>query len=92
MADQRRQFGELRLVSGNANPILAQTIAVELGQALEKAQVDRFDDGEVRVDLDCVVRSGGHASPGGTVPRPATGGRCAEAWDTPPLDWEGGCC
>jgi ribose-phosphate pyrophosphokinase len=56
MADQRRQFGELRLISGNANPILAQTIAVELGQALEDARVDRFDDGEVRVDLDCVVR------------------------------------
>jgi len=56
MADKRRQFGELRLIAGNANPILAQTIAVELGQALEDARVDRFDDGEVRVDLDCVVR------------------------------------
>jgi ribose-phosphate pyrophosphokinase len=36
--------------------MLAQAIARELGQALEDAQVDRFEDGEVRVDLDCVVR------------------------------------
>ncbi len=56
MANQKRQFGELRLIAGNANPILAQTIAEELGQPLEDARVDRFDDGEVQVDLDCVVR------------------------------------
>jgi ribose-phosphate pyrophosphokinase len=56
MADQRRHFGELRLITGNANPALAQKIAGEMGQALENASVGRFDDGEVRVDLDCVVR------------------------------------
>jgi ribose-phosphate pyrophosphokinase len=56
MADHRRQFGELRLIAGNANPILAEKIAGELGQPLEKAKVGRFADGEVRVDLDCVVR------------------------------------
>jgi ribose-phosphate pyrophosphokinase len=56
MADQRRHFGELRLITGNANPRLAQKIAAELGQPLENASVGRFDDGEVRVDLDCVVR------------------------------------
>lgn len=56
MADQRRHFGELRLITGNANPVLAQKIAGELGQTLENASVGRFDDGEVRVDLDCVVR------------------------------------
>jgi ribose-phosphate pyrophosphokinase len=56
MADQRRHFGELRLITGNANPILAQKIAVELGQPLENASVSRFADGEVQVDLDCVVR------------------------------------
>jgi ribose-phosphate pyrophosphokinase len=56
MADQRRHFGELRLITGNANPRLAQKIAAELGQMLENASVGRFDDGEVRVDLDCVVR------------------------------------
>jgi ribose-phosphate pyrophosphokinase len=56
MPDHRRQFGELRLIAGNANPVLAGRIAGELGQDLEAAQVDRFEDGEVRVDLDCVVR------------------------------------
>ncbi len=56
MADRRRHFGELRLIAGNANPILAGEIAGELDQPLEETKVDRFDDGEVRVDLDCVVR------------------------------------
>ena len=56
MDKQRRQFGELRLISGNANPVLSERIAQELGQRLENARVGRFDDGEVKVDLDCVVR------------------------------------
>jgi ribose-phosphate pyrophosphokinase len=56
MSDQRRHFGELKLMAGNANPVLAERIAAELGQAVENARVDRFEDGEVRVDLDCVVR------------------------------------
>ena len=56
MADRKRHFGELRLIAGNANPALAQRIADELGQLPEEAKVGRFADGEVRVDLDCVVR------------------------------------
>ena len=56
MADHRRHFGELRLIAGNANPLLAGEIARELGQSLENARVGRFADGEVQVDLDCVVR------------------------------------
>jgi ribose-phosphate pyrophosphokinase len=56
MVDQKRQFGELKLISGNANSVLARKIAAELGQPLENAAVGRFDDGEVQVDLDCVVR------------------------------------
>jgi ribose-phosphate pyrophosphokinase len=56
MSDQKRHFGELLLIAGNANPILAQKIAGELGQSLEDAKVGRFQDGEVQVDLDCVVR------------------------------------
>ena len=51
-----KPFGELRLIAGNANPILAQTIAQELGQSPEKTKVGRFDDGEIQVDWDCVVR------------------------------------
>ena len=56
MANDRRQFGDLVLITGNANPMLARKIADELDQHLEAAKVGRFADGEVRVDLDCVVR------------------------------------
>jgi ribose-phosphate pyrophosphokinase len=56
MDDLRRHFGELKLIAGNANKRLATMIAEELGQPLEKTNVGRFDDGEVQVDLDCVVR------------------------------------
>jgi ribose-phosphate pyrophosphokinase len=56
MVDHRRHFGELRLMTGNANPILAGEIARELSQSLENARVGRFADGEVQVDLECVVR------------------------------------
>jgi ribose-phosphate pyrophosphokinase len=56
MIDHRRHFGELRLITGNANPGLAQKIADELDQPVEDARADRFADGEVKVDLDCVVR------------------------------------
>ncbi len=56
MSDAKRQFGELRLITGNANPVLSSMIAQELGRPLERAKVGRFDDSEVRVDLDCVVR------------------------------------
>ena len=56
MTDHKRQFGELRLIAGNANPLLAERIAAELGQPLDGTNVGRFADGEVQVDLDCVVR------------------------------------
>lgn len=52
----RRIFGELKLVAGNSNPRLADRIAAELGRPLEQATVGRFDDGEVQVDLEGVVR------------------------------------
>jgi ribose-phosphate pyrophosphokinase len=54
--DTRRQFDQMRLIAGNANPYLANRIAAELCQHLEEADVGRFDDSEVKVDLDCVVR------------------------------------
>jgi ribose-phosphate pyrophosphokinase len=56
MDDLRRHFGELKVIAGNANVQLAIQIAQELGQPLERTHVGRFDDGEVQVDLDCVVR------------------------------------
>jgi ribose-phosphate pyrophosphokinase len=56
MTDQKRAFGEIKLIAGNANLGLAAKIAGELGLELEKSGVGRFPDGEVKVDLDCVVR------------------------------------
>ncbi|MBN1135518.1 MAG: ribose-phosphate diphosphokinase [Anaerolineae bacterium] len=56
MTDHKRHFGEIRLIAGNANTHLAIKIAKELGLALENSKVGRFPDGEVKVDLDCVVR------------------------------------
>jgi len=57
MADNHlRRFKEMRLIAGNANPKLAARIAGELRQGLERGSVGRFRDGEVQVDLDCVVR------------------------------------
>jgi ribose-phosphate pyrophosphokinase len=56
MSRQNKHFGKLKLMTGNANRTLAAKIAGELGQPLEDTIVDRFADGEVRVDLNCVVR------------------------------------
>jgi len=56
MTDQRQHFGELKLMAGNANPHLVKQIAAELGQQVERTQVGRFEDGEVKVDLEGVVR------------------------------------
>jgi len=56
MIDQKRHFGDIRLIAGNANRPLAVKIAAELGVELQESKVGRFPDGEVKVDLDCVVR------------------------------------
>jgi ribose-phosphate pyrophosphokinase len=56
MIGHRKYFGELKLVCGNANRPLAEGIARELKQPLENSRVGRFDDSEVQVDLNCVVR------------------------------------
>ncbi len=41
----------LRLFSGNATPVLANAIADHLGIPLGKALVDRFSDGEIRLEI-----------------------------------------
>lgn len=46
----------IKLFSGNANPRLAQKIADNLGMSLGKAQVGRFSDGEVAVEIAENVR------------------------------------
>ncbi|MEW5826617.1 MAG: ribose-phosphate pyrophosphokinase [Candidatus Bipolaricaulota bacterium] len=47
---------ELKLIAGNANPVLAHEIATSLGIDLCDAGVDRFSDGEVRVRIRETVR------------------------------------
>jgi ribose-phosphate pyrophosphokinase len=47
---------ELKIFSGNANPSLAQEIALYLGQKLGEATVSSFSDGEIRVKIDENVR------------------------------------
>jgi ribose-phosphate pyrophosphokinase len=45
------------LFTGNANPALAQEIAISLGAELGKASVGRFSDGEVTVEIHQNVRA-----------------------------------
>ena len=45
------------LFTGNANPVLAQEIANHLGVELGQADVGRFSDGEVTVEVHQNVRA-----------------------------------
>lgn len=47
---------KLKLITGNANPELAQSIAKELGMELTEAQIGRFSDGEIQVKVFDNVR------------------------------------
>jgi ribose-phosphate pyrophosphokinase len=46
----------LKLVAGNAHPVLAEALARELGVPVEPAEVTAFADGETRVHLRADVR------------------------------------
>jgi ribose-phosphate pyrophosphokinase len=46
----------LKLLTGNANPVLAQEIAQHLGMSLCEAHVGRFNNGEIQVMIDESVR------------------------------------
>jgi len=46
----------LMIFTGNANPLLAQSVAKHLGLPLGKAMVGRFSDGEVNVEVQENVR------------------------------------
>lgn len=48
--------GELKIFTGNANPLLAQEIADHIGVALGECTVRRFKDGEIRINLGESVR------------------------------------
>lgn len=44
-------MSNIKLFSGNANPLLAQKVSVHLDIPLGKIVVDRFSDGEIRVEI-----------------------------------------
>jgi ribose-phosphate pyrophosphokinase len=48
--------GELKLLTGSANPELARKLADYLGVPLAPADVSRFSDGEIRVNIEENVR------------------------------------
>lgn len=45
------------LISGNANPSLAKKLADELGMPLGQANVNRFNDGEIQIQIEETVRN-----------------------------------
>ncbi len=49
-------MSHLKLISGTANKVLAKEIADYLGMPLTKAEITRFSDGEVYVQIDESVR------------------------------------
>ncbi|MBA4389849.1 MAG: phosphoribosylpyrophosphate synthetase [Syntrophus sp. (in: bacteria)] len=49
-------MNKLRILTGNANPELAQKICTFLGVTLGQAKVSHFSDGEVQVEIDESVR------------------------------------
>ena len=48
--------GDYRIFSGNSNRALAEAISKELGRPLSKAEVGRFSDGEIQVEIGENVR------------------------------------
>ena len=48
--------GDLKILTGNANPELARDLCTHLGQPIGSAKVERFADGEVYVEINQNVR------------------------------------
>ncbi|HCU23464.1 MAG TPA: ribose-phosphate pyrophosphokinase, partial [Deltaproteobacteria bacterium] len=51
-----KSLDNIKIFSGNANPALSREICGYLGVSLGKAQVKRFSDGEIWVEIDENVR------------------------------------
>ena len=49
-------MSEISIITGNANPLLAQEICDQLGISLTQALVSRFSEGEIRVKVEGNVR------------------------------------
>jgi ribose-phosphate pyrophosphokinase len=56
MEEELGNFDKLRVFTGNSNIPLAQMICEHLGIPLGKAQVKKFSDGEINVEIDESVR------------------------------------
>jgi ribose-phosphate pyrophosphokinase len=50
--------GDLKIISGSANPELARAICDHLGSSLTPALVEKFSDGEIRIEMAENVRGG----------------------------------
>jgi ribose-phosphate pyrophosphokinase len=50
--------GDLKIISGSANPELAKAICDHLGSSLTPALVETFSDGEIRIEMAENVRGG----------------------------------
>jgi ribose-phosphate pyrophosphokinase len=50
--------GDLKIISGSANPELARAICDHLGSSLTPALVETFSDGEIRIEMAENVRGG----------------------------------
>lgn len=50
------QRGELKLLTGNANKKLAQSISESLGVELGTAEIEKFSDGEIKIKINESIR------------------------------------
>jgi len=50
------QRGELKLLSGNANPKLSESIANALGVNLGESEIEKFSDGEIKIKINESIR------------------------------------
>lgn len=50
------QRGELKLLSGNANPKLSESIANALGVKLGESEIEKFSDGEIKIKINESIR------------------------------------
>ena len=50
------QRGELKLLSGNANPKLSESIAKALGVELGESEIEKFSDGEIKIKINESIR------------------------------------
>lgn len=48
--------GELKLLSGNANPKLAQAVSDSLGIELGESEIEKFSDGEIKIKINESIR------------------------------------